>query len=108
MATQKVKWNQRVLGREVGDVEEIETDTDFMQTLLKQGRVEVVTDEPEKKSAKIDSVEPLISAAPSKNEEDDDDKPKAHRARRKPTQEELDGAEATADSKAKENDKPEA
>lgn len=43
MSQQTIIWNQRVLGRDVGDVETLETDTDLMQALLLQGRASVVT-----------------------------------------------------------------
>lgn len=39
MAQQTIIWNQRVLGRDVGDVETINTDTDLMRNLFAQGRV---------------------------------------------------------------------
>lgn len=45
MSQQTVVWNQRVLGRDIGDVETINTDTDLMQNLIAMGRVSVV--EPE-------------------------------------------------------------
>lgn len=42
MSQQTIIWNQRVLGRDIGDVETLNTNTDLMQNLIAMGRVSVV------------------------------------------------------------------
>lgn len=62
----KIRWTQRVLGREPGDIENVEIDTEFMVALLAQGRYELVDDKAEAKEAAETKDAILIAAGEKK------------------------------------------
>lgn len=66
MSQQTIIWNQRVLGRDIGDVETLNTDTDLMQNLIAMGRVSVV--EPVKAARAKPEVKVVEDAPESKPE----------------------------------------
>lgn len=51
MANTKIRWVQKVAGREEGHVEVVEIDTEFMRGCLANRRFEIVVDEPKPKPA---------------------------------------------------------